>query len=319
MATRTRAGFQALHAPTWRRDDDARAAVAGARTVAVPRRLLEWKEISPWRQNGSEHLQTGYRPEEASVRAAFGSWTYLHNDSVNIFSHIAGALLFVALPLQQLFGDGVPARYRTADVAVCAVYFAGVAVCFTFSTLFHTFMSHSEPRYLLGIKFDYQGILLLMWGSTVPLAYYGFPCEPAVHAAYWAATTVLAALCSVATFHPAIGGPHLGHVRAGLFGAFGLGSFVVPVAHGIRRYGLEVQSERVGLGWIGVTALCNAVGVVIYALKFPEKYYPRRFDIWGASHQVMHVMVVLAALAYTKALLQMSKGRDGSDRCDLVD
>ncbi|KAI1494030.1 hemolysin-III related-domain-containing protein [Biscogniauxia mediterranea] len=166
-------------------------------------------------------------------------------------------------------------------------------------------MSHSEPWYATGIKLDYQGILLLMWGSTVPLVYYSFPCEEEVgRAAHWTATAALATLCSVATFRPAVGGPHLGHVRAALFGAFGLGSFLAPVAHGALRFGLAAQSARVGIPWIGLTALCNGAGVVAYALKFPERWYPRRFDIWGASHQIMHVAVVFAALAYTKAVIQ---------------
>ncbi|KAI0599223.1 hemolysin-III channel protein-like protein Izh2 [Biscogniauxia sp. FL1348] len=265
---------------------------------------------NPSDRHGSDHLQTGYRRECASVWACFQSWTYIHNDTVNIYSHVIGTVIFMLTPL-YVFGSEVPPRYKvstTADILVCSTYFLGVAVCFTLSTLFHTFMSHSEPWYTTGIKFDYQGILLLMWGSTVPLVYYSFPCEAAsssgVRPAYWGATTALAALCSLATFHPAIGGPHLGHVRAALFGAFGFGSFLAPVAHGVLRFGLAAQRERVGLGWIGLTALCNGAGVVMYALKFPERWYPRRFDIWGASHQIMHVAVVFAALAYTKAVLQ---------------
>lgn len=37
--------------------------------------------------------------------------------------------------------------------------------------------------------------------------------------------------------------------------------------------------------------------------QFPERWFPRRFDLFGASHQVMHVMVLCAALAYTMAVL----------------
>ncbi|KAI1505730.1 hemolysin-III channel protein-like protein Izh2 [Biscogniauxia marginata] len=268
--------------------------------------LLEWRDISPWRQHGSGHLQTGYRRECDSVWVCFHSWTYIHNDTVNIFSHVIGMLLFMILPL-YVFGSEVPPRYKVAmaaDVLVCSIYFLGVAVCFTLSTLFHTFMPHSESWYITGIKFDYQGILLLMWGSTIPLIYYSFPCEIGIQVPYWITTTVLAVLCSVATFHPSIGGPHLGHVRAVLFGAFGFGSFLVPITHGVLKFGLVEQSQQIGLNWIGLTALFNGTGVILYAFKFPERWYPRRFDIWGASHQIMHVMVVLAALAYAKAVLQ---------------
>ncbi|KAI1335279.1 hemolysin-III channel protein-like protein Izh2 [Xylariaceae sp. FL0016] len=318
MAVQQVSGFQAQVATVkaqgpWHRGR--RGSLAQDRNLPRPeesraslkhRQLLEWEGISPWRQHGSDHLWTGYREENASVRACFGSWLYIHNDTVSIFSHVVGAIVFLALPLWA-FTTEIPPRYQiatTSDVVVCSIYFVGVAICFVFSTLFHTFMCHSESWYLLGIKFDYQGILLLMWGSTIPLVYYSFPGETNIQVLYWIITTVLAGLCSLATFHPSIGGPHLGHVRAMLFGAFGFGSFLAPIAHGVLKYGSAEQHERIGLSWIGLTAICNLTGVVFYAFKFPERWYPRTFDIWGASHQIMHVMVVFAALAYVQAVLQ---------------
>ncbi|KAI1414422.1 hemolysin-III channel protein-like protein Izh2 [Hypoxylon sp. FL1857] len=264
--------------------------------------LVDWEHL---RRRGSEHLRTGYRPECASLWSCLQSWLYLHNETVNIFSHIAGAFVFFALPL-YVFGTSVPPRCRLAtmsDILVFSIYFLGVGVCFTFSTLFHTFMCHSEAVYSLGVKLDYQGILLLMWGANVPLIYYSMPCDFGSQIAYWALNTALAGLCSLATFHPSIGGPHMGHVRAGLFATFGFCSVIAPILIGILKHGFEEQSRRVGLNSIGATALCNGVGVICYAMK-AKRWYPRTFDLFGASHQVMHIMVVLAALTYTKATLQ---------------
>lgn len=128
-------------------------------------------------------------------------------------------------------------------------------------------MCHSEAVYSLGIKLDYQGILLLMCGANVPLIYYSIPCEPRSQVAYWSFNTLLAGLCSLATFHPSIGGPHLGHVRAWLFATFGFCSVIAPIIIGVMKHGIEDQSRRVGLAWIGMTALFNGTGVVVYALK----------------------------------------------------
>ena len=132
---------------------------------------------------------------------------------------------------------------------------------------FHTFMSHSPEAYLLGMKLDFQGILLLMWSSTIPLVYYSFPCRRTLGASYMVATSVLAALCSAVTFWQRFNAPHLGHYRAVLFGSFGLASFVAPIAHGVTLYGLELQSQRIGMRWIWATASCNGLGVVAYTLK----------------------------------------------------
>jgi adiponectin receptor len=131
-------------------------------------------------------------------------------------------------------------------------------------------MHLSHQSYALGIKLDYGGIILLMWSSTFPLIYYSFPCHPSTQATYLTVTTILAACCLLATFHPLIGGPHLGHVRAVLFGSFGLGSFLAPITHGLVLHGLAEQSRKIGLAWIAVTILCNGTGVIAYALKVWE-------------------------------------------------
>ena len=36
-------------------------------------------------------------------------------------------------------------------------------------------------------------------------------------------------------------------------------------------------------------------GGMLYARKFPEKYFPHTFDIIGSSHQLFHICVVIGA------------------------
>ncbi|OTB18223.1 hypothetical protein K445DRAFT_55233, partial [Daldinia sp. EC12] len=241
-----------------------------------------------------------------SLWSCLHSWSYLHNETVNIFTHVVGAVIFLALPL-YVFRTEIPPRYKvatTADILVCSIYFLGVGVCFTLSTMFHTFMCHSEAVYSLGVKLDYQGIILLIWGANIALVYYSMPCDFSGRVAYWTFNTVLAGLCSYATFHPSIGSAQTAHARAILFATFGFCAVVAPNLIGLLKHGFEEQSRRVGLNWIAATTLFNSTGVVVYAVKFPEKWYPRIFDIFGASHQIMHVMAVSAALAFAKAMLQ---------------
>ena len=109
--------------------------------------------------------------------------------------------------------------------------------------------------------------MLLMWGSTVPLIYYSFPCQPKLQAAYWLTITALAALCSTVTCWPQFSRPHLGPWRAALFGSFGVGSFLVPIVHGMIVRGIVEESRRVGLPWILLTLLFNTLGATAYTLK----------------------------------------------------
>lgn len=55
---------------------------------------------------------------------------------------------------------------------------------------------------------------------------------------------------------------------------------------------------------IGLTIVFNLFGAVVYTYRFPERWFRRTFDIFGASHQLMHVSVVIASLAWLAGLLQ---------------
>ena len=46
-------------------------------------------------------------------------------------------------------------------------------------------MNHSPRLEKLGMQLDFQGVILLMWGATVPLIYYGFYCDKNLQWIYW--------------------------------------------------------------------------------------------------------------------------------------
>jgi adiponectin receptor len=40
------------------------------------------------------------------------------------------------------------------------------------------------------------------------------------------------------------------------------------------------------------------IGVMIYIARFPEKYYPGKFDLMGSSHNIWHFFVLAAAISH---------------------
>ena len=40
------------------------------------------------------------------------------------------------------------------------------------------------------------------------------------------------------------------------------------------------------------------LGALLYGCQFPERYIPNKFDIFGASHQIFHILIVSAALVH---------------------
>jgi adiponectin receptor len=145
-----------------------------------------WHEIDPWQQD-NHYIISGYRPASNSYIKSFSSLSYLHNETVNIYTHLIGALLalFSSLILYQTLGS----RYETAtreDVYVFSCFFAGAVACLGMSATYHTISNHSHAVAAWGNQLDYAGIVFLIWGSFVPVLYYGFQSEPDLMKRYWA-------------------------------------------------------------------------------------------------------------------------------------
>jgi adiponectin receptor len=54
---------------------------------------------------------------------------------------------------------------------------------------------------------------------------------------------------------------------------------------------------------VELTLLFNTLGAIVYVLRFPERRWPRRFDIFGASHQLMHCAIIIAGLAWLAGMI----------------
>jgi adiponectin receptor len=83
--------------------------------------------------------------------------------------------------------------------------------------------------------------------------------------------------------------------------------------------GLKYVSATLALNITGATAYATKVSrqaisllgyfillydsLLIY-IKFPERWFKRTFDIWGASHQLLHIFVVMAGLTHTIGVLR---------------
>ena len=114
------------------------------------------------------------------------SFKFLLDDAVNIYSHLFGALLFFTLPIPVY--NALSPRYASAskaDIIVFSTFFFGVAICFLLSSTFHIVSNHSPGVRNFGNQLDYLGIVILMWGSTIPCVYYGFYCDPKLQKIYW--------------------------------------------------------------------------------------------------------------------------------------
>ncbi|KAM0343395.1 hypothetical protein ACHAPU_008575 [Fusarium lateritium] len=259
--------------------------------------LLLWDDLPAWRRDNS-YILSGYRQSQNSYAHSFRSLFYLHNESVNIWSHLLGAIVFLA---SAAYVDRVVRpRYASAsstDVLVFTCFFGGAVVCLGMSATFHTLLNHSATVAKWGNKLDYTGIVALIVGSYVPALYYGFFCLPNLMTAYLWVICVLGAGCGLVSWIERFRTPTWRPYRTMMFIGLGV-SGVVPVIHGTYIYGFQGLEERMSLSWVILHGAMYIFGAVLYAVRWPERSAPGTYDIWGNSHQIFHVFVILAAVTH---------------------
>ena len=54
------------------------------------------------------------------------------------------------------------------------------------------------------------------------------------------------------------------------------------------------MNKQSGMPYYLLEGLLLILGAVFYATRAPESIKPGKFDIWGCSHQIFHVLVVPA-------------------------
>lgn len=241
--------------------------------------------------------------------------------TVNIWSHGLGSLGWAALLLHFFYVVAPSYKQATVgDALAVGTLYLSIVVCFVLSSSyataascgfriliqhhsFHIFLNHSPQTWRLASQLDHLGIVLVIWGSSIPADYFGFYCEPHFQRRYWILATSCAAASAYATFQSVFRTPTGRKIRFLLYTALGVSAFV-PVVHGIRLHGWAAQNRKMSISYFCGLGVLNFTGAAIYAARIPERWYPGRFDVWGASHQIMHVLVMCGAVSHSLGLVR---------------
>lgn len=105
--------------------------------------------------------------------------------------------------------------------------------------------------------------------------------------------STLGALTVYIVVHPYYQSRQYRLFRLSVFILTGLSAFA-PIIHASRLFPLEQLNKQSGLPYYYAEGGLLFLGASIYGTRFPERLYPGRFDTWGSSHQLFHVLVVLA-------------------------
>ncbi|KAF7513813.1 hypothetical protein GJ744_007864 [Endocarpon pusillum] len=260
--------------------------------------LIRYDELPAWYKD-NEYIIGGYRPESFSTSTCFASLTYIHNETVNIYTHMIPAIVFLfaqsfmLVLLRQKFPDAKP-----LDYIVFSFFLLSACITMSLSFLYHTLMNHSMGVSYLWLRLDYVGILALVLGDFISGIRVGFYCEPTLQKIYWSMTIALGILTSILVIHPKyFQGLEYRNLRVTAFVTLALSCFI-PLAHGLIIYGWNRMWLASGMPYYLAEGGILVLSAFFYGTRWPESIRPGRFDIWGCSHNIFHVLVVLATVVH---------------------
>lgn len=276
--------------------DNVRAAASRLETI-VFEDLPEWYQDNP-------HIRSGYRQISHSTLTCVQSCTTLHNETMNIYTHLVPAMMLAVLGIyvQTKITQQFPEATILDRIVLGANVLAAV-VTFGLSASYHTLMSHSSTVSSLWLRIDYTGILTLILGSFFSGIYVGFYCLPTPRTIYWTMIVSLSIATGTLVLHPKLQLAKYRSLKAYAFVATALTGFA-PIGHGIFLYGWHEMWVRSGMPYYFLEGIIYGTGAVFFLTRFPESLWPGSFDIWLSSHQIFHILVVGAALTHLYGVWQ---------------
>ncbi|KAK1861701.1 hypothetical protein I4F81_004282 [Pyropia yezoensis] len=241
----------------------------------------------------NEYLTSYYRPQIQSVRhlIATGFFLFPHNETAlgdGGLSALGDAAAHLRPALSRLLSEAWLYGFGPLLLGVCA--------CMASSTAFHIFWNFSPAALKLLSRIDYCAIALLCASHSLTGSFWGFYCSPTPATTTPHTVGVLAATAAtvVAIMHPRFDSPAFRTTRAVTFSVLG-GICFTPLAHlgAVSGWHPEFTTEAV---WLSGVAAAYLAGAILFATRYPECCARKgRYDLLGASHQLMHVCVIGAA------------------------
>ena len=167
------------------------------------------------------------------------------------------------------------------------IHLLSACFCLGCSSIYHLCGIKSETTKKLLSRLDYGGISVLIMGSSYPPIIYGYSCQPVfwVRNFFLGLITTTSVVCFIVTLMPKFHVPKYRPLRGYMFIILGL-SAGIPFIQ--MTNATEYQSTYILPGfsfwpWI-IGGATYIGGALIYVFRFPERFFPRKFDLFGSSH-----------------------------------
>lgn len=264
----------------------ASALASGAHEDEGGKRLLTglpWDEVPDWLR--FPYILRGYRWGGDAASCWASLFSRKNNEGFNAWSMIlslaAGTCLLV---FYLAAADPQP---RGLDALPFVALWLGQAVHHPFSVAYHVLLPISPEVYNTWRKRDMAMIFFLNLCSAFAMSWFTWGRWPTA-----AVTAVVACACAWAT-HDILSLTAGRQLRRGRIVALVFVSLMGLYAPVVYRAARAALVRRFGFELYGAISLasCHGVAAACYATHFPERVFPNVFDLFGNSHNLMHVLL----------------------------
>ncbi|KAH9375612.1 hypothetical protein HPB48_019054 [Haemaphysalis longicornis] len=236
--------------------------------------------------------RAGYTPLEC-LRSVF-EW---NNETLNIWTHLSGILLFSAVLVHDVRHRLAAAGASPIDATVVVAFTCIYITTLSLSVLYHTFNCQSKQVYQKLLKYDLVGVAMSLWATVSSGVVMAFDEHPFSKFLYVAIEAVLL----VGILWKA------GTEDTGIFcslGAFGL----LPTIHWL--FLAPPYLTRV-LPWLVLLFLSSGFSYLVLEGRCPERLRPGYYDYVGSSHQIWHILVVFITMLWHETALVIINCKNG--------
>lgn len=257
--------------------------------LTPPDDLLQWKDM-PQHLQFNPYVLTGYRPLQG-VKGCLSSLFYVHNETINILTHgIPIVYILATVPAVM------PWEKEFRFLSWCHLVGSVAPWCGSF--VYHLFMNLElgESAYYRLLQLDMLGIWISQSFGALPMV------TATVYCLGWPLKWFIIISYSLLCIW-------------GLYKAMTASSpwqrrlcFLLPFMMRIMLTLLRISKLGGGnpssLTHVFLQDAVSAVGGVIGAMHIPEKWFPGSVDIYLNSHNIMHVLVVMAVYSMHQATVR---------------
>lgn len=248
-----------------------------------------------------------------SLSRSFWSIFTWHNETVNIWTHAIPIIYWIYACFntdRTLRGVGAPISDRFAFFA-----YSFTATCTMIcSTIYHTWRMNSDQAYHLCLSCDLRGIILLLIGGMYATAWllmkpllfwqclYGFfTLSFGIALMLWIPRMVRLRLTNQRTvyfsLYACIGGFSFFHSL-----------YLIPPDTPIYQSDHFKTRKEAAIAFFTfqfITYVITGASLIVRGIKGPERFFPYKFDIVGASHQLFHILIVIGNIYGYWGMLDM--------------